>query len=181
MTLPCTMIMLCMPLLITGLLPHVIRVPLRISSFPPYERLPPLVYTFVEDIVAVDGGGLNTFRHAWRTRYEESVIIRKVVRHMSLLWGGSGVVFASALIVCAWKTDTDVAYGVCFGLPWLWAMVFAAGTVHYVQKMLEREEREWVMPEVHKEHVLPIREGRYDRPSMAIEGERPIRVETSPV
>lgn len=165
MALPCTMITLCLPMFLTSLFPHKIRLPLRVSSFPKYEPLPPLAYTFVEDVVAVDGGGLTEFRQAWRTRYEESVIMRRIIRWMSMLWGASGVVFGAALIVCAWETDTDVGYGVCYGLPFLWAMVFAAITVVWVHKMLEKEHREWVAPEVHKEHILPIRDGRYDRPS----------------
>jgi hypothetical protein len=158
------MITLTLPMLITGLFPHKIRLPARISSFPHYEPLPPLAYTYVEDVVAVDGGGCTEFRKAWRTRYEESAVIRKVIRYMSLLWGFTGVFGGGALIAAAWLASVDTAYGVCYGLPWLWALLVGAVSGAWTHRELERERREWVAPTVHKEHMLPIREGKYDAP-----------------
>lgn len=62
MALPCTMLVLTLPLLITALLPYCVRLPWRVSSFPPHQPLPPLGYCYVEDVVAVDGGGCTEFR-----------------------------------------------------------------------------------------------------------------------
>jgi hypothetical protein len=62
--LPAVMIILCFPLLVTGLLPHKIRLPIRVSSFPHWTPLPPLAYVYVEDVVAVDGGAATEFRQA---------------------------------------------------------------------------------------------------------------------
>jgi hypothetical protein len=62
LALPAVMIVLCFPLLVTGLLPHRVRLPIRVSSFPVWTPLPPLAYVYVEDVVAVDGGAATEFR-----------------------------------------------------------------------------------------------------------------------
>ena len=156
MSLSCFMIVFCFPLLLTGLWPHRIKMPFRVSSMPPWTGLPPAVYTLVEDIVAVDGGGCVEFRQAWRIRYEHSAIMRRIVRVTSLWWGASGMLFAGAFIAAAWTTSDDVGYGIGWGLPWLWAMISAAITVWWVNKELQREADEWMMPGVHKVISLHI-------------------------
>ncbi|KAI0769802.1 hypothetical protein C8Q74DRAFT_1271293 [Fomes fomentarius] len=156
MSLPCFMIAFCFPLLITGLFPHRLKMPFRVSSMPAYTGLPPAAYTLVEDVVAVDGGGCVEFRQAWRIRYEHSAIIRRIVRLASLWWGASGMILAAAFIVIAWTTPDDIGYGICWGLPWLWAMVAGSMTVCWVHRELERETRDWSSPEVHKLFNLHI-------------------------
>ncbi|KAI0030587.1 hypothetical protein K488DRAFT_24919, partial [Vararia minispora EC-137] len=150
MALPCVMITFGLPLLITGLFPNKIRLPVRVSSLPSGRPLPPLVYMYVEDIVAVDGGGGQAFRQAWRTRYEESRVMRKIVRDCSVAWGLSGVLLGGAFIAIDWSIDVDPAYGISYGLPWLWAFTAAGATAVFVSRGLERERREWVAPKVHK-------------------------------
>ncbi|KAI0632540.1 hypothetical protein C8Q77DRAFT_931967 [Trametes polyzona] len=156
MSLPCFMIAFCLPLLITGIWPHKLKVPFRVSSMPPYTGLPPGVYTMVEDIVAVDGGGCVEFRQAWRIRYEHSAIMRRIVRVTSIWWGASGTILAAAFIAIAWTTPDDIGYGIGWGLPWLWAMVSAALTVWWVHRELEREKEQWDHPGVHKVYSLHI-------------------------
>ncbi|RDX46825.1 hypothetical protein OH76DRAFT_1406679 [Lentinus brumalis] len=58
--------------------------PFCVSSMPPWTGLPPAVYTLVEDVLAVDGGGCVEFRQAWRTRYEHSAVMRRIVPVTSL-------------------------------------------------------------------------------------------------
>ncbi|TFK85733.1 hypothetical protein K466DRAFT_587853 [Polyporus arcularius HHB13444] len=156
MSLPCFMIAFCFPLLLTGLWPHKLKMPFRVSSMPPWTGLPPAVYTLVEDVVAVDGGGCVEFRQAWRIRYEHSAVMRRIVRVTSLWWGATGMVLAAAFIAIAWTTSDDIGYGICWGLPWVWAMVSAAITVWFVHKELLREEENWASPEVHQLFNLHI-------------------------
>ncbi|EIW51560.1 uncharacterized protein TRAVEDRAFT_41074 [Trametes versicolor FP-101664 SS1] len=156
MSLPCFMICFCVPLLLTGLWPHKLKMPFRVSSMPPYTGLPPAVYTMVEDVVAVDGGGCVEFRQAWRIRYEHSAIMRRIVRVTSLWWGASGCLFAGAFIAIAWTTADDIGYGIGWGLPWLWAMVSGALTIGWVHRELEREQKMWADPDVHKIYSLHI-------------------------
>ncbi|KAI0647655.1 hypothetical protein C8Q79DRAFT_999291 [Trametes meyenii] len=156
MSLSCLMICFCVPLLITALWPHKLKVPFRVSSMPPYTGLPPAVYTMVEDIIAVDGGGCVEFRQAWRIRYEHSAIMRRIVRATSLWWGASGTVLAGGFIAVAWTTPDDIGYGIGWGLPWLWAMVSASVTVWWVSRELRRERETWADPDVHKVFNLHI-------------------------
>ena len=150
MSLSCFMITFCFPLLLTGIWPHRLKMPFRVSSMPPWTPLPPAVYTLVEDIVAVDGGGCVEFRQAWRIRYEHSAIMRRIVRLTSLWWGSSGMFFAGVFIAVAWTTADDIGYGVGWGLPWLWAIASGTFTVWWVNKELQREQTEWSRPGVHE-------------------------------
>ncbi|KAH9925374.1 uncharacterized protein BXZ73DRAFT_103258 [Epithele typhae] len=156
MSLSCFMIAFCFPLFLTGAFPHRLKMPFRVSSMPPWTGLPPAVYTLVEDVVAVDGGGCVEFRQAWRIRYEHSAVMRHIVRQTSLWWGASGMLFAAAFIAIAWTTADDVGYGIGWGLSWLWAMVSAAITIHWVRNQLRREADEWERPGVHEEFSLHI-------------------------
>ncbi|KAI0820472.1 hypothetical protein BC628DRAFT_1422959 [Trametes gibbosa] len=155
-SLPCFMITFCLPLLITGIWPHKLRLPFRVSSMPPYTGLPPAIYTMVEDVVAVDGGGCVEFRQAWRIRYEHSAIMRGIVRVSSIWWGGSGTLCAGGLIAIAWTTVDDIGFGICWGVPWLWAMISSALTICWVRRELERERTEWGSPGVHQVYSLHI-------------------------
>jgi hypothetical protein len=102
----------------------------------------------------------------WRLRYESSQVIRHLIRQMSVLWGASGCIVAAGLIAAAWTASTDTGYGLCYGIPWLWALLTAAATVVRCHSELERERREWVRcPAIHRVRTLPIREGKYDPPA----------------
>ncbi|PIL22972.1 hypothetical protein GSI_15669 [Ganoderma sinense ZZ0214-1] len=157
-SLSCFIIVFCFPLLITSFWPHKLKMPFRVSSMPPWTGLPPAVYTIVEDIVAVDGGGCVEFRQAWRIRYEHSTRMRHIIRVTSLCWGATGCALAAALIAIAWNTSDDVGYGLGWGIPWIWAIVSAAITVWWVRKQLGRESREWAQPGAHVVLNLHIRQ-----------------------
>ncbi|KAM5538579.1 hypothetical protein V8D89_007608 [Ganoderma adspersum] len=158
MSLSCFMIVFCFPLLITSIWPHKLKMPFRVSSMPPWTGLPPAVYTIVEDIVAVDGGGCVEFRQAWRIRYEHSAIMRRIIRVTSFYWGASGCVLAAVLIAIAWTTSDDVGYGLGWGIPWMWAIFSGAITVPWVREELRRERKEWALPGVHVVFNLHIRQ-----------------------
>ncbi|KAI1794749.1 hypothetical protein LXA43DRAFT_994067 [Ganoderma leucocontextum] len=158
MSLSCFMIVFCFPLLITAVWPHKLKMPFRVSSMPPWTGLPPAVYTTVEDIVAVDGGGCVEFRQAWRIRYEHSATMRHIIRVTSFYWGASGCALAAALIAIAWTTSDDVAYGLGWGIPWMWAIFSGAITVPWVSKELRQEREEWASPGVHVVFNLHIRQ-----------------------
>ena len=141
-------------MLISGVLDRRITLPLRVSSLPPKSPLPPLTYTIVEDVVAVDGGGGLAFRHAWAHRYQTSRVIRRTLRNTALWWGASGIVVGAALIAAAWTAPENTAYGLGYGMPWLWAMVGAATTIAYVHEKLAEEARDW--PGAHRDVQLRV-------------------------
>ncbi|KAL4246813.1 hypothetical protein ABKN59_008036 [Abortiporus biennis] len=164
MALPCFMLTFCFPMFISGVFPRHFRLPVRISSFQPGHLLPPLTYTLVEDIVAVDGGGGLEFRQAWRHRYEESRVMRKLLRDLSLVWGISGIAVAGALIAIAWTTSDDIGYGLGYGIPWVWVILFTCVTFWWVKKELYREKTEWAdVVRVHREKHLNLVETDIDR------------------
>jgi hypothetical protein len=177
MSLPIVLITLGLPLLVTGLFPNKLRLPVRVSSLPPGAPLPPIAYMYVEDVVAVDGGGMQSFRQAWRTRYEESRIIRRVIRDVSIGWGASGIICGSALLAIIWTVAVDPGYGVAYGIPWIWALTCSICTIVFVRRELKREHAEWVAPKVHKEHILPIEEGKYDKPNLDVMRRRSTQVD----
>jgi hypothetical protein len=170
MSLPLVMCVLCFPLLVTGLFPHKLRIPFRISSLPAWKPIPPFAYFFVEDVIAVDGGGCTEFRQAWRIRYEESHLMRHHLRAVSLMYGISGGLVAAALLTTAWVAPTDTEYGLCWSMPWLWAMITGTTNIVWTNRMLARERADWSWsPTIHRERTLPIVEGKYDPPAIAPE------------
>jgi hypothetical protein len=154
LALPCLMLTFCLPMFITGVFDRRIRVPLRVSSLPPNSPLPPLTYTMVEDIVAVDGGGGLAFRHAWAHRYQSSLVMRRLLRSLALWWGATGIVIGAILIAAAWTAPENTAYGLGYGMRWLWAMIGAAATIVYVHEKLQEEARDW--PTVHRDVQLRV-------------------------
>jgi len=162
MSLPLTVIVLTLPMLLTGLFPHKLKVPIRVSSLPVWQPLPPFAYFFVEDVVAVDGGGCTEFRQAWRVRYEESLPMRRHLRNVSLYWGISGCLLGGGLIAVAWEAPTDSGYGLSWSMPWLWLMLSAFGNIIYTNKMLVAEREGWQTSRGHVEKALPFTAGKYD-------------------
>ena len=156
MALPCVMLTFCIPMLITGLFDRLIRLPIRVSSLPAHSPLPPLTYTIVEDVIAVDGGGGLAFRHAWAHRYQTSVVVRRLLRHTSVWWGVTGLVTAALLLAAAWTAPENTAYGLGYGVPWLWALAAAAATVVYVHHKLVEEKEKWTTGGVRRDVRLRV-------------------------
>ncbi|GJJ15971.1 hypothetical protein Clacol_010250 [Clathrus columnatus] len=163
------MITACFPLLITGVFELCIRLPIRVSSLPPNEPLPPGAFTLVEDIIAVDGHGGLEFRKAWRARYEASTIMRKLLRDLSIFWGATGTIAGAAFIVVSWTTTDDIAIGVGYGLPWLWAIVCALISIKWTRRELKREREELhEHPQLVKRQVsLHIRDDKPEQQNIA--------------
>ncbi|KZT63282.1 hypothetical protein DAEQUDRAFT_770748 [Daedalea quercina L-15889] len=150
MVLPCIMLVLTLPLLVTGLFPYHIHAPWHISSFPPHQLLPPLGYCYIEDIVAVDGGGCTEFRQ------------------LSVTWGATGLIIAAGLLIACWTASIDMGYGLGYGVLWLWALLMAVGSIAHIHHELMHERREWKgrVDNVHRTRRLRICEGKYDPPAL---------------
>ncbi|KAI4146879.1 MAG: hypothetical protein LQ340_005769 [Diploschistes diacapsis] len=59
----------------------------RLSSMPAGSSVRPPVYTIVEDIVAVNGGGGKAYRRAIDQRYQRSPVFQRLLSEMSWAWG----------------------------------------------------------------------------------------------
>lgn len=74
----------------------------RVSSMPAGTPSPPGIFTLVEDIVAVDGGGGTRFREEWKARYEASPLFRRMLNRLDAFWGFGALLAATVLTVMLW-------------------------------------------------------------------------------
>ncbi|KAE8453948.1 hypothetical protein EG329_007724 [Mollisiaceae sp. DMI_Dod_QoI] len=121
------------------------KAPFRISSTAKGEKVLPGLYYIAEDIVAVNAGGGRPFREGWAARYNASPFFRKMIRDLSWFWSIPGLFLAIALtvIVCIHPVPKAVAYGIGWGVPFLWAGIWAAITVLWVKSVMGKERRSW--------------------------------------
>ncbi|KAJ5035157.1 uncharacterized protein L3040_008415 [Drepanopeziza brunnea f. sp. 'multigermtubi'] len=121
------------------------RAPFRISSTPKGELVHPGIFYIVEDIVAVNSGGGRPFREGMDARYRASPIFRKLIRDLSWFWSIPGLIMASAstVVVVINQVPEEVSYGIGWGVPFLWAIIWAVITVPWVRKVMARERSSW--------------------------------------
>lgn len=86
--------------------------PFKMSSVPKGGRIPPLVLTIVEDIVAVDGSAGKSYRKRLMDRYEASPRFRKMIRDLNWFWGIGAMLDGIGTLVVIWTVPKEVAYGV---------------------------------------------------------------------
>lgn len=118
--------------------------PCRVSSIPKGQRTRPLVYTIVEDIIAVDGAAGITYRRALMARYEVSPRFRKLIAQMNWFWGFASLLIGIGTMVVIWTVDQEIAYGIGWGVPLVWVVIWIITTVLWVRKSLRREKEQWV-------------------------------------
>jgi hypothetical protein len=138
------------------------KAPFQISSTAKGERVLPGIYYIVEDIVAVNAGGGRPFREGWAARYNASPIFRKMLSDLSWFWSIPALFIAVActVVICIHPVKASIGYGIgssfCMRLmnilsnlsvgwavPFIWAAVWAAITVPWVQSVLHREKTSW--------------------------------------
>jgi hypothetical protein len=122
-----------------------IKTPVRISSLPRGSKLRPPVYTVIEDIVAVDGAGGKAYRAALNERYKASPIFRRLIAEMSVFWGGGALIMGVVLIalLASPRVDPIVTFGLAWGAPWVWAVLWASLTFWWVMRRLRVELETW--------------------------------------
>ena len=86
--------------------------PCKISSIPKGGRVPPLVFTLVEDVVGVDGAGGREYRNSLLARYEASPRFRKMIARQNWFWAVGVLIDAVGTLVVVWTVPEKVAYGV---------------------------------------------------------------------
>ncbi|RDW66914.1 hypothetical protein BP5796_09663 [Coleophoma crateriformis] len=121
------------------------KAPFRISSTGKGKEVLPGVYYIVEDIVAVNAGGGRPFREGLAARYNASPLFRKMMRDQSWFWSIPGlfVAIACTVVVCIHPVPSHIAYGIGWGVPFLWAMIWAAITLPWVRSVMRNETRVW--------------------------------------
>ncbi|EAA31033.2 hypothetical protein GE21DRAFT_8586 [Neurospora crassa] len=119
------------------------KAPCRISSVPKGGRVPPLVLTIVEDIVAVDGAGGKEYRRAINARYEVSKRFREMIARQNWFWGVGALVDGAATMIVIWTIPQEIAYGVAWASPLIFSAIWTVITVIWVRRDLRREKAEW--------------------------------------
>ncbi|KAL2152838.1 hypothetical protein VTH82DRAFT_3993 [Thermothelomyces myriococcoides] len=117
--------------------------PFRISSVPKGARVPPLVLTIVEDIVGVDGAGGRKYRDALMARYEASPRFRHMIAQQNWFWAAGALIDGIGTFIVIWTVPERVAYGVGWGSPLIFVIVWTIITVHWVRVSLRREKEIW--------------------------------------
>jgi len=121
------------------------KAPFRISSTAKGERVLPGIYYIAEDIIAVNAGGGRPFREGWAARYNASPLFRKMIRDQSWFWSIPAlfVAVACTVVICIHPVPKAVAYGIGWGVPFLWAGIWAAITVPWVRSVMAKEKKGW--------------------------------------
>lgn len=115
--------------------------PFRVSSDAKGERCKPFVYYVIEDFMAVDTGMKRKYREELRARWNASQIFRTMIWQINLWWTVGGAIFMGALAAMTWKLDFEIAYGLSFGLIFLWMGLWALGTLFWMLRGLEKEQQ----------------------------------------
>lgn len=117
--------------------------PLRISSVAKGSPMRPGIYSILEDVVAVDGGGGTEFRTRLDERFQASHYFRQMLHRLSTLWAVGAAGAATVTTILVFTLERDAAYAVGWVLPWLWAALWTCLTFWYVKRCLRYERENW--------------------------------------
>lgn len=87
-----------------------VKVPFRLSSLPAGHIAHPAVFTIIEDIVAVDGGGGVQYREELMARYDASPLFRRMLNRLDAFWGIGAFCTASLVTTLLWTIPEQIGY-----------------------------------------------------------------------
>ncbi|KUJ11465.1 uncharacterized protein LY89DRAFT_654090 [Mollisia scopiformis] len=117
-----------------------VKLPFRFGSVEKGNVVRPAVFYIVEDVVAVDGNGGVEFREKWGERYEGSVVFRKMVLEVSVVWMVAFFVLSGVFTVLVMWLPVEAVYAVGWAGPFPIAGLMAVWTIYYVKAMLKAEK-----------------------------------------
>ena len=115
----------------------------RLSSHVINSICPPLTFCLLEDICAVDGKGGKKYRTAALARYHASPRFRALLMQLLWFWSIPAIVIGVVLIIAIYLTNDDIAYGIGWGIPTVWALIWSWITVEWAQRALQVEKERW--------------------------------------
>src|SRR5204863_7530583 len=119
------------------------RAPVPISSMPKGAPMTPGLYSIIEDVVAVNGGGGRPYREALRKRYEASSLFRRMLVRLSFFWGLGALSMAIATTIIVFVVRREIAFGIGWAVPFVWAGIWARINTVWVQRQLRIENNAW--------------------------------------
>ncbi|KAF2178481.1 hypothetical protein K469DRAFT_695290 [Zopfia rhizophila CBS 207.26] len=117
--------------------------PCRISSLPMGAPLRPGIYAYIEDVCAVDGSGGTEYRQRLNLRYQASKAFREMLHRLTLFWAVGAIGIAAVTTAIVFIIQRDAAYVVGWTVPFIWAGLWTAITIPWVQKCLRDEYAQW--------------------------------------
>jgi hypothetical protein len=86
--------------------------PFRLSSLPAGHIAHPGIFTIIEDIIAVDGGGGVKFRAELVARYDASPLFRRMLHRLDGFWGFGAFICGGVVTALLWILPDTVGYGI---------------------------------------------------------------------
>ncbi|KIW70410.1 hypothetical protein PV04_02682 [Phialophora macrospora] len=121
------------------------RAPFRISSTEKGGEVYPGVYYLIEDVVSVNANAGRPFREALAARYKASPRFRRMIKVQSLFWSIPALIVATActVVICIHPVPKDVAYGIGWGVPFVWIGIWVVFTIPWVRHDMHKETVTW--------------------------------------
>ena len=88
------------------------KVPFRVSSLPAGHVAHPAVFTIIEDIIAVDGGGNTNYREELVARYDASPLFRRMLNRLDAFWGFGAILCGAIITTLLWTLPDTIGYGI---------------------------------------------------------------------
>ncbi|KUJ16684.1 uncharacterized protein LY89DRAFT_645551 [Mollisia scopiformis] len=130
--------------LLTSTLTHYqVPIPFEMSSTPKGAPFRPALLAILEDSGAIEYRGEVPARLAVLRRYEASPLFRRMIQRLSWFWGVGFLVIAIITTILIFSLEEEVAFGVGWGVPYVWATIYAIGTIIFVKASLREERRVW--------------------------------------
>ncbi|KIW19072.1 hypothetical protein PV08_03362 [Exophiala spinifera] len=137
------------------------KAPFRISSTPKGGDVYPGVYYIMEDVIAVNASAGRPFREALAARYAASPRFRRMVKTQSLFWSIPAIVVAIActVVIIIHPVSKEVAYGIGWGVPFVWIIIWAAIAIPWIRRDMHKETVTWeedcgIVPEKKHKHAV---------------------------
>jgi len=124
------------------------RLPFNMSSTEKGSVWRPALLAFIEDAGAIEGQGGVQYRTNVMRRYEVSPFFRRMILLLSWGWGLGFLCIATVATVLIMELEEDIGFGVGWGLPWIWGLLWSFLTVWFVKRSLEEERAWWRNKEV---------------------------------
>ncbi|RDW82781.1 hypothetical protein BP6252_03893 [Coleophoma cylindrospora] len=118
-----------------------VKLPFQFGSLGAGNVVRPAIYYIVEDVVAVDGNGGMEYREAFTARYDNSLIFRKMIWILSVVWMLAFYIFATTITVLVFTLPKAAVYAVGWAAPFPLAGIMALCTIYYVKFTLRQERR----------------------------------------
>jgi len=119
------------------------KLPFNMSSTPKGEPWRPAIYAFIEDCGAIEARGEKVYREKLNARYDASPLFRQMILQLSLFWGIGLVCIAIVSTVLVFTITDNVAFGLGWGLPYAFMIIWALLTILFVKRSLAREKAVW--------------------------------------